>query len=959
MSKRCLGCMKTYDEQFDVCPHCGYVDGTPAKEAYHLIPGTMLHHRYIVGKVIGYGGFGVTYAGWDMTLEQKVAIKEYLPSEFATRVTGEENVTVYSGEKANQFAIGRDKFSDEAKRLAQFNSVDGVVEIKDTFRDNETAYIVMEFLEGETLKERLEREKRIPPEEALPIIEEILATLEKVHAGHIIHRDISPDNIFLCEDGRVKLLDFGAARYATVQHSKSLSVILKEGYAPEEQYRSRGEQGSWSDVYAVAATMYKMLTGVTPEDAMERAENDKLKPVSRYGVKLSKEVNTAMMNALNVFSEDRTKTASEFITELHADEVKRKERTRKKIDIGKWPLWSKIAIGCIAVALAATGVVLSRNSVYALEEGQVYVPEIINLSDEDAQKKIEKNDLTLKIIGQEKTDKVDMGRVMTQYPDAGRVVNTGELVEAKISAGNTAEMVDLSGMTQEEAEETLEAMGFTNVEFVTSESGAEKGSIVAQNIETGEDASTDGKIVITISGGLSDIDTSKTVKVPSFAGMSYEEAVKKASAVKLYVEKGKTVESSKAAGTVVSQDISAGSGVKEGTTVKLNISAGEKKVTVPYVEYLPEGEAKTLLQAYGLKYSVSYKNSDNVAAGLVISQSTSSGKQVKPGTTIKLVVSEGRPQVSVPETVGKSYTSAIEALTDKEFRYAIVYTHSDSVKWGNVISASPKGKQQAGTKITLTVSKGPANKIVTEEEYKSKYSDSSKYHVNKLYAYRSKTREKERTTSGYSTLSSDNGNPWTLYDKKVSTSTSGYYYNSSYPSTKKTQYSDKYVVVETVSKGKYYYGYSYGRTVSGKFDPAYLIAKSRSTVISYAKQSFSDPKMWAESNLFYLWYIGPENSTENSTKGKTVNVRNDSTGDKFTTQVDRKATLGGSQHLYYYSKVYKKKTTTTVYCFERWSNWSDWSGWTDWQSSNPDLSDSDTKQYETTVRYAVTGKEPG
>lgn len=967
MSKRCMGCMNVYDEQYDVCPYCGYVDGTPAKEAYHLIPGTLLHGKYIVGKVIGYGGFGVTYVGWDNVLEQKVAIKEYLPGEFATRVTGEENITVYSGEKAHQFEIGREKFSDEARRLAQFNSVEGVVEIKDTFRENDTAYIVMEFLEGETLKARLEREKKLSPEEAIPIIKEILMTLEKVHEGNIIHRDISPDNIFLCEDGRVKLLDFGAARYATVQHSKSLSVILKEGYAPEEQYRSKGEQGSWSDVYAVAATMYKMLTGVTPEDAMERAENDRLKPVSKYGVKLSKVVNTAMMNALNVFPEDRTKTAAEFMTELEADDVKRKERTRKKIDIGKWPLWSKIAIGCVAAALATTGVLLSRSSVYALDEGQAYVPEIINLSEEDAQKKIEKNELTMKIIGQEKTDKVQLGHVMTQYPDAGRIVNIGELVEAKVSAGNTAEMVDLSGMTRDEAEEVLKTLGFTDVEFVEAESGVEAGAIVSQNIEAGKEAKAGDKIVITVSGGLTGVDSSVSVKVPTLTGMTFEEAAEKATKSKLYVRKGQNQASSQPAGTVISQNVSAGTSVKEGTTITLTISIGEQKVSVPYVQYLSESEAKNLLAAYGLKASISYKNSDTVNAGLVISQSEVSGKKVKPGTTVKLVVSEGRQQITVPSTVGMSYDTAAQTLVDKGFRYTTVYTHSDSAAWGDVISASPGGKQEAGTKITLTVSKGTSGQYVTENEYKSKYSDSGKYQATKMYAFRSRTRDKEYTYSPQQSL-----NGWTRDGGRIQVGEpeGSLWLDSNKNAWTGTKIEGDYEVEVTKEKSVCYVSYAYfcdcyrfsspnkgvySNSVSthkkygcdGKSKHS-LRVSSRNSVTSFDKSSlggYEAPHYFSQANpggFGHIYKITLDGETITN-KGFTSNQKT------------------GFSHLWPDSgpfDVYKTWTTKYHYKYWRWSDWSEWSEWDGWYASDRNLTNTDNKQQERMIKYYIKGIEP-
>ena len=270
MSKRCMGCMENYGDEFEVCPFCGYVEGTPPEEAIHMEPGMILNNRYVIGRVLGYGGFGVTYIGWDGKLEQKVAIKEYLPSEFSTRMPGQSGVTVFNGDRSEQFLDGMNKFIDEARRLAKFQNEPGIVRVFDSFNENGTAYIIMEYLEGETLTERLKRDKTIPEDEAVKMLWPVMESLKVVHQEGILHRDIAPDNIFLTKDGEVKLIDFGASRYATTSHSRSLSVIIKPGYSPEEQYRSRGDQGPHSDVYALAATLYKMITGKTPPDAMER-----------------------------------------------------------------------------------------------------------------------------------------------------------------------------------------------------------------------------------------------------------------------------------------------------------------------------------------------------------------------------------------------------------------------------------------------------------------------------------------------------------------------------------------------------------------------------------------------------------------------------------------------------------------------------------------------------------------
>ena len=198
-----------------------------------MLPGMVLNQKYLIGRVLGCGGFGVTYIGWDQVLQRKVAVKEYLPSDFATRSYGVRHLTVFSGEAEEQFRAGLDSFIYEARRLAKFNVVPEIVDIYDCFEENGTGYIVMEYLKGVTVKEILQVKKRIPVARARLIVLSVLRGLSKVHKEGIIHRDIAPDNIFITENGGIRILDFGAARYAATVQSRSLSVILKRGYAPE------------------------------------------------------------------------------------------------------------------------------------------------------------------------------------------------------------------------------------------------------------------------------------------------------------------------------------------------------------------------------------------------------------------------------------------------------------------------------------------------------------------------------------------------------------------------------------------------------------------------------------------------------------------------------------------------------------------------------------------------------
>jgi serine/threonine protein kinase len=279
----------------------------------YLPKGTLLLNRYAVERVIGQGGFGITYLAQDIVLNVPVAVKEYLPRQLATRAEGATHVSVFSGEAREHFHFGLKKFLEEARSVARFANHPNIVSARDYFEANGTAYMVMEYIEGVTFKQFLDQKGgRIPFDLAKRIMLPVMDALGQVHNAGLLHRDISPDNIYLTADGQVKLLDFGAARQQAGEHSRSLSVILKAGYAPEEQYRSRGRQGAWTDVYAVAATLYRAITGLTPPEALDRKEEDTLQPPSRLGTVISPSEEQALLKALAVSAPHRFQSMREF-----------------------------------------------------------------------------------------------------------------------------------------------------------------------------------------------------------------------------------------------------------------------------------------------------------------------------------------------------------------------------------------------------------------------------------------------------------------------------------------------------------------------------------------------------------------------------------------------------------------------------------------------------------------------
>ncbi len=307
----CMGCMETLHAP-GPCPYCGFDENTYVAPTHHLALSSILKGRYLMGKALEEGGFGITYLAWDLNQGTKVAVKEYFPYGYTKREHSHGNdVLMANGERGGFSRQGLEKFIEESQYLMHYRSLPGVVDTMDCFRENNTAYIVMELLQ-ESLKQKLTRNGPIPTETLFPMMRPIMDALEEIHKANLIHRDISPDNILFDTRGQAKLIDFGAARVFDENGEKSLSVILKFRYAPPEQYQRHGHQGPWTDVYGLCATMYHAATGTVPTDAVNQMNGQAIKKPSELGIPIRPDYEAALMKGLSIRAQDRFQSMGEL-----------------------------------------------------------------------------------------------------------------------------------------------------------------------------------------------------------------------------------------------------------------------------------------------------------------------------------------------------------------------------------------------------------------------------------------------------------------------------------------------------------------------------------------------------------------------------------------------------------------------------------------------------------------------
>lgn len=332
-NKLCMGCMREIAEPASPCPYCGFQISRYQAPKNSLPLYEIVNGKYLVGKVLGIGGFGITYIGWDFYQSKRVCIKEYFPRAIAVRNPNAQNYTEqisvsiqYSMNTFTQnpqmakhaYKEGLKNYIKEAENLSRFYLMPGIVSVRDFFYGNNTAYIVMEYIDGIDMK-RYTKAKggKLKAGEVFEILRDCFKALDKVHQANIIHRDISPDNIMLTRDLKAKLIDFGAAK--NFENSMNAPILLKQGYAPIEQYERNGNQGPWTDVYSMCASIYYMLTGIRIPMAKERQNNDTVKMLRTMGILISEKQDCAIHKGLRIEPSERYQTIAELYQDLYGE----------------------------------------------------------------------------------------------------------------------------------------------------------------------------------------------------------------------------------------------------------------------------------------------------------------------------------------------------------------------------------------------------------------------------------------------------------------------------------------------------------------------------------------------------------------------------------------------------------------------------------------------------------------
>lgn len=627
------------DQKSDICPVCGKKMKEEVISQKFLKPGTVLQRKFIVGYPIGAGGFGNTYIGWNQLLLRKVAIKEFYPEQYTIRSADRVTVTVPDKNLEARFKNGLRQFLEEARSVAALQDIKGVVKISNFFEENGTGYIVMEYLEGMDVKTILKKSgDKKDYEWCRRVVLTVLDTLKEIHKRGVLHRDIAPDNIFVTQEGVIKLIDFGAAKHASALANTNAEIMLKIGYAPIEQYSRNAKQGPYTDLYAVAALFYRMLTGQKPVPANERVKRDTLIPPSDMGIELPEQAELAIMVCLNVQPQFRLQSAEEFMEALdgkYFQPVYEPEWILPPIEeektllnrIAALPMAAKITICflviCLVGGLTAGGIAFSKNHAKevtelksSVEDGKIQLEDYKDQTFEVVRQKLAIQGFENVTCTYELSSKEE-GVILGQSIEAGEIVALDEELVFTVSGGTQKyTMPDCVNKIEQEIINIFKEKNFNievyedpyeikkRTEEAKNPSQANQGKICIkydfsanivkgycykQTVEAGEEIDTDQDITFILSIGGEEKDFE--VEIPDFTGMTNEEVQKALEDAKLtdilevsYTDKAENSNTVKK-DCVVAQSINAGEKInllkEETRKLELTLSAGPKPRRTP------------------------------------------------------------------------------------------------------------------------------------------------------------------------------------------------------------------------------------------------------------------------------------------------------------------------------------------------------------------------------------------
>ena len=714
------------------------------RDLHYLKKETKLNGRYIITSVLGEGGFGITYYGVDDLFGNEVAIKEFFPQGIVTRNNEyTDNVTVTYAKQDEAFLAGKKRFIGEARVMAKFNGDQGIVNVTDFFEANNTAYIVMEYLDGITLKEYLKGNRQIPVDELMGLLAPLLESLDDVHQSGLIHRDISPDNIMVLKDGSVKLMDFGAARDYTEFGEKSLSIVLKPGYAPAEQYQSRGVQGPWTDIYALCATIYKCITGKTPEDSIQRVMEDELKKPSELGVDISPQIEKTLLKGMSIAPKDRYQNLKDLCEDLYKDYMEEEEsleESQKETEVEPAEILEKSS--------SESQETSKRESETSKESQEIFEEESEALKKEkDSVEDLEKERV-------QKNSKIFKGDTQPESLKEHNTVEAEQFFEEETKENTKVKM-------QKEPEgETDSQKNSQDSSKQTKKKCSKKGLLIAVIL-----------CFLIAGAGYHFYQKSLEREVPNLVNKSFDSAKAEAAGDDdslVLVELDQAYSDTVKKGNIISQDIKAGTILKKGDTIRVTVSKGAL-VTIPDVAGKKKAKAKETITNAKLIMKVSDRKwSDKVAKVKVISQDKKAGEKIEEGNTISVVISKGVEQVKVPKVEGKTLEEAQKALKKAKLKVDSSRTYSSSVEEGKIISQSiASGKtvdKNTTVKVVISLGKEPEPEPVYRPSSSSSSSGSSSS-GRKSYRRSGSSSSSSRKSSGSKKKSSGGGdsiNNWNL-----------------------------------------------------------------------------------------------------------------------------------------------------------------------------------------------------